>query len=220
MLTRVMTAGLVGGTPHSDAGRQALKLLTQFKLYSMAYARVPLGTVLFGKGARDFREATIGGKGDYVGAMKLMGYMMGMKYLSMSVENVIQGLTPPSLTKPDTWFKMMQEGAGIYGMMANIDLNDLSGSAIRAIEGPTFSDADKLARTLYHFGDDTVNNDDYSKTQKALYKFGRSLVPKYPYSAYVMNNLLLGEWEEYADPGARQKYLDNLDEKQGVTNIF
>lgn len=220
MLAKIITAGAANGVPTSDAGRQVLRLFGQFKLYAMAYARVPLGTVLYGKGAKDFREATVGGKGDYVGVAKLMGYMMGMKYASMTIENLINGMSPPALNKKDTWINMLKESAGFYGMMANVDLSDLSGSLTRAFEGPTFSDLDKAARVLYHFGDDTINNDDYSKTSKAFYKFGRGLVPKYPYSAYVMNNLLLSEWEDYVDPGARQKYLDDIEAKSGSSRIF
>lgn len=208
------------GLPQNDTWRQVVRLFTQFKLYSVAYARVPLGSVLFGKGARDFREATLGGKGDYKGMMKLTAYMMGLKYASMTVENLLQGLTPPSFTSKDTWMKMLSEGAGIYGMALGIDPTDIPGSVARSVTGAGISDLFKALRVGYDGFNDTFYNDDYGKTLKSLDKLTRGFIPKYPYSVYLLNNLLYGEWEDYANPGTREKYLANLQQKQGVQPIF
>jgi hypothetical protein len=213
------------GLPENDAFRQVMKLFTQFKLYSVAYARVGMGSVLYGKGAKDFKDATLGGKGDYLGAAKLMGYMMGLKYASMTIDNLLNGLTPPSLTSGDTWLKMMTESAGIYGMFVKIDPDDVWGSVGRSVAGPGPSDIAKLVSVITHGIEADVSQifgegEDYSKFFKSLDKLTRGFVPKYPYSAFVLNNLLLKEWEDYANPGAREKYLNNIYQDTGAEPIF
>jgi hypothetical protein len=199
---------------------ELFKLFTQFKMYSVNYARVPLASVLYGKGATDFREATIGGKGDLRGMAKLTAYMMAMKYASMSATNLVQGLSPPSLSKTDTWLKMLTEGAGVYGLAADLDLSDLPGSLGKVALGPVGGDVARVGRLVKSVRDDVFTNNDFSKTSKSAYALLKSAVPKYPLSAYVMNNLMMSEFEDMASPGTRERYLRNLDQQQGVTPLF
>jgi len=199
----------------SNGWQEFFKLISQFKLYAINYSRNPLASVIYGKGARSFKEATLHGKADFQAMGKLMMYMMSTKYASMAAANAVQGLSPPSLDKPDTWIKMMQEAGGLYGMMADISPTDLSGSLLKAVEGPVIGDADKASRLLYHLFDDSLNQDDYERSTKAAMQLGRGFVPKYPWSAFVVNNMMMGNFEEMVSPGSRDRYLDQLEQRTG-----
>jgi hypothetical protein len=215
------------GIPQNDAARQTLKLFTQFKSYSVNFVRTPLGSALYGKGATNISEAMhFTGKGNLWGVTRLVSYMMALKYASMTIENLLLGYSPPSFDKPDTWVTMMSEAAGIYGMFTKIDPNDMIGSTAKSIAGPVFSDITKIVGAGYGLGSDLTNNlllnnnVGYSKTWKALDKLAKSTVPKYPYSAYIWNNLIYSHIEDYANPGARQKYIDYMKQKHGAEPIF
>jgi len=181
---------------------------------------VPLAAVLYGKGATDFREATLGGKGDIRGMAKLTAYMMAMKYVSMTATNLVQGMSPPSLSKSDTWIKMLTEGAGVYGMAADLDLGDLTGSVGKLLLGPVGGDIAKVGRLVKSVRDDVFTNDNFNQTSKSAYQLIKSSVPNYPFSAYVLNNLMMSEFEDMASPGTRERYLRNLEQNQGVTPLF
>jgi len=208
------------GIPTGGLTGELFKMLSQFKMYAVNYARVPLAAVLYGKGATDFREATLGGKGDIRGMAKLTAYMMAMKYVSMTATNLVQGMSPPSLSKSDTWIKMLTEGAGVYGMAADLDLGDLTGSVGKLLLGPVGGDIAKVGRLVKSVRDDVFTNDNFNQTSKSAYQLIKSSVPKYPFSAYVLNNLMMSEFEDMASPGTRERYLRNLEQNQGVTPLF
>ena len=215
----LLTAGL--GLPQDNALRQAFKLFTQFKLYAVAYSRTGIATTLFQNDAVNFKEATIGGKSGVMALSKLMTYMMALKYLSMSVENAALGMTPPDVSKSKVWLKMMQEAAGLYGSFIDLDnMKDLSGTFWRNVKGAAVGDLDKAARLAWHLGDDAINNRNFKKSNKAAQNLVRGLVPRYPYSGYVTHNLLMSDWENMTNPGARRRYLRKLNKDEGVQPLF
>ena len=60
--------------------------------------------------------------------MKLSAYVMGLRYVGMSLDNAIQLKSPPSLSKFDTQIKLLSEGLGPVSFALELSPHDPVGS--------------------------------------------------------------------------------------------
>lgn len=206
------------GIPYS-----ALKVATQFKSFDIANIRRHWLSTLFGKGAMTWGDALnpMSGKWNWQGMGGLFTKMMAFAYLSDSLINLSQGLTPNDPRKLATWEKMIARTLGIFGRLGQFDIADIKGSMGKYLDSPIVSDLDKTGRLIYNLYQDYRKGLGYKKSKKAGLNLLRSTIPfPNPLTKWAFNHFWLSSLEEQVSPGKRQKRLDKIQQETGASQIF
>ena len=136
------TLGTKGGT----VGGEMVRMLMQFKSYSMTYLTRSVG-----------RELKRGGGVDVGGMAHLIGMTTLLGYASMTLKELTKGRNPRDPKNAGDYFKVVSAamvqggGLGIYGDFMFGDANRLGGGFIGSLAGPTagtIEDAHKILTTL------------------------------------------------------------------------
>lgn len=210
-----------GVPPERQIARAAIGVMLQFKQFGVAAYRRQILTTLREGGATNNLEMLYGGKSNWKGISILAVEMMGLAFVSMTLENAAKNLTPPGLDKPSTWWKMIKKSAGIWEIALNLDPKDLTGSLAKTAFGPVGSDAAKVARLGYNFATETAKGRGYQKTNKSAFQLVRGLIPFNTFmTKWLVNHFWLNGWEESSYPGKRQRDLRHLKQDTGATPLF
>lgn len=157
-----------GTDPGSPEGFM-LRLMTQFKTFSVAVLQRPVARELFAQGfsgprrglGKDFIKALGSGNGEWQGLAQLIAFTTVSGFISMSAKDIAKGLTPRDPREFKTWFAAAAQGGGfgIYGDFLFGEVRNRFGqSGIETALGPTAGSAADLLDLWGRFreGDDTA----------------------------------------------------------------
>jgi len=122
---------------------QLWRLATMFKSFHLASMRRTYGRFLYGGGAENLYDATIGGKGDMKGMLNYSFQSLPWGYISYAAQSLARGEMPPSLDDPETWFRSWIKGGGA-GMAGGF----IYGSPLRSALGPGFGTITDVGKLL------------------------------------------------------------------------
>lgn len=209
-----------GVTPDRTVFYNAIRIALQFKHFGIALFRKSVLPVLRENGATNAAEMFFGGKSNWKGIGTMGVELMALGYVSLTLKNLALGLSPPDLTKTDTWGRMLQSTLGPLSLAFNINLRDLKGSLGSFVEGPVGSDIEKLAR-LWTSAYQEAGQSRMPKTRKNAYQFVKNGIP---FNAIMTKNLVnhffLNEFEDWAYPGKREKDLRQIKKDTGATKLW
>ncbi len=152
----IATLGTQAGTPLGEA----VRMLMQFKQFSITGISRGLGRAIYGKGADTIAQALFKGKADFVGLAHLMVSTTVFGYLAMAAKDIIKGKTPRDPKDPKTWVSSFVQGggAGILGDFVFGEFNRFGSSFLSSMTGPAAGQVESLAELWAKFrsGDDAA----------------------------------------------------------------
>lgn len=209
----ILNQGKRRGTPVGEA----LRFLGQFKAFPTAVITKGLGPELYGRGARNLREALLQGKGDYLGLAHLIVSSTVLGYLAGAAKDVAKGRMPRDPRDPKTWAAALVQGGGlgIYGDFLFGETNRYGGGAISTVAGPVLGSAEDLV-DLYQRARD---GKDFGAQ---LFRFGINNAPgaNLFYTRVALDYLILYDIQERINPGFLKRMEQRLKKEQGQTFYF
>ncbi len=223
----------LGVPPEKVVARVGIRIATQFKSFGVAFTRRIILPKIFRNGATTYKEAfnPMSGKSNWTGVAAMTTELMALGYVGAAVINLSRGLSPPGLNKPETWLNMIHGALGILDLAVGpvLDLffgrhpKDLTYALGNLIGGPVGGDIEKLGRIATAAYKKKPYQTYREATSKARLSFVKSNIPfnspLFPIG-WVMNHLLLNNWEDEANPGKRQKDLREIQQNQGAHQLF
>lgn len=179
------------GTKGGTAIGEALRFVTQFKLYPVTYVSRHLG-----------REILRNGEVDKTGLAQLIVSTTALGYLSMVAKDIVKGRQPRDPRDAATWGAAFKQGggAGIYGDFLFGEYNRLGGGLVETLAGPTAGSVGEIARVWAA----SIRGED----ARALGL--RALVNNTPfanlfYTRQALDYLVLYQMQEALNPGFLQR---------------
>lgn len=201
----------------NDTARFVWDQIMVFKSFGMSYTNRNLGEKLFERGAKSLGEA-LNPFSENQNLLRTRGSLatllvrnMALGYAGKTLINLAQGLSPPSLKSNKTWLELVADSAGFYSMMLGLD-------SVTGLFGPTFSTASKVEELVRH----QIFGKGKKALNKDLYKIVSTNIPfgNLYLINYLLKNTLLGDWQDSAEPGIRQKRLLQLKQEEGVHTLW
>lgn len=211
---RTMTQGLRPGT----VAGEAIRFVTQFKGFPMAFTQRVGGRAIFGhrKGAGMLeRSAHIG---TLIASMTMAGYA------AMTLKDMAKGYWPPrDPTDPKTWASAFIQGgaAGIYGDFLFSRVNRFGGGLTETAIGPSAGAIFDLAELGLKARDAALSADEKVKLADFL-AFGTQNTPfiNLFYTRPALDFLFLNSMREVATPGYTRKVMKRRKTEYGQESFM
>jgi len=194
-----MTRGTQPGTPEGDAFR----FFFQLKAFPVTAAFKGLGRTVYGKGAKNIREAMFSGNGEMTAMVSLMTTNLIFGYIAMSSKDLLSGKLPrdPLHWKTFTAAFVQGGGAGIYGDFLFGEMRNRFGNNIATtFAGPGVG----LLNTVFDLYGRMLAGDDLAASTF------RALLVNTPfanlfYTRAALDYLILRDLQEAVNPGALRR---------------
>ena len=201
----------------NDVARFVVDQMMVFKSFGISYTNRNLGEKLFERGAKTMGEALNPFSGTQNlfrtrGSMAtLLVRNMALGYAGKTLINLALGQSPPSLKSGKVWTELAADSAGFYTAMLGLD-------SVTGLLGPTFSTASKVEELIRH----QITGKGKKALNKDAYKLASTNLPfnNLWLTNYLIKNTLLGDWQDSAEPGIRQKRLAQLKQEEGVHTLW
>ena len=204
-------AMLYGAMRPGDPRYEAMRLLTQFKIWPVAAANQILGREIHM--ALNAKDAAWG-----IGLTIALSTLGG--YSRMAVNDLALGNVPRDPRNPETLLAGLAQGGGlgIFGDLVFGEVNRLGASGISAAAGPAFADADTLVR-IYGRWRTNMRLGRPSDFWPDLARFGIGHVPfaNLVFVKGALDYLLWYHLLEAAKPGWWQRTNQRMQVEQGRT---
>lgn len=199
-------------------GGEAIRLVTQFKSFSVTGLTRSLGRHTYGYGAKNLREALIGGRGGYVGLANAIVGTTALGYMLMQAKEVMKGREPrePSM---ETFIAAALQGGGlgIYGDFLFGEANRFGGGTLETLAGPgitTIGDTiDLLQRAR---GVVTGGEEDLSGDVIRLLKSNTPFANLF-YTKQAMDYLVWYQMQEMVNPGYLRRMERRIERENDQT---
>jgi len=201
-------------TESGTAAREAVSLLTQFRMYPMTWVTKAVAPLIYGKGADSFWEAMFKGKADYLGLVQLMSSSWVLRYLGLAGAALAAGKSIPDPFDSETIKRSAFEGLGIYAdLISSVGQNNEMGT-YREIVGPNISGFVDNSRLIYNalFGK-------FSGLQAVNFLQQNTPAANLWAIKYATDYLLFNRMKEAVSPGYFEKKRREL-EKHGQHYIL
>lgn len=199
------------------------RMFSMFKSFGVAYATKNIPEALFKNGARNIKEALLdfGGKGGLGNFAGLAIKMLAFTYLSKTVENLLNGFSPPDLKHSQTWLDMLQDIAGMYGSWGGeINPHDLAGSLGKMMFGSSgLGDVQNIANLGSKYYNRMVNGAPANSTDKAWWSVLHNLVPDQFLIHPITNAIILNRLHNSLDPSGVQKNVEYMQNTYGSSQL-
>jgi hypothetical protein len=209
----VARLGTAPGTPLGEA----VRLVMQFKQFSITATTKGLGKAMYGGGANSIREAIFKRKADMLGLVHLGVMGTAMAYVAMAAKDIVKGKTPRDPTSPATWAAAFTQGggAGIYGDFFFGEFSRFGTSALAALSGPALGQSEQLFELWSRFreGDDAAG-----RTVKFV--INNSPFINLPYTRIGMDYLFLYGFSEAMNPGYLRRMERRAAKENNQTYLF
>lgn len=204
---------ILGETTPGELWGEMRRHIAQFKTFPVMFYERVLKREVYGRGYDSLADYWARGKGDMVGFANFMCSLFAFAYIGMSAKDALQGREPRPLDKAGTWVEIMRRsgGLGLYGDFLFQDYDRNQGAVLaESILGPTFGTAGDIAEIVTA----AVNGDKFAT--KAL----RTLQSNVPganlfYVKPVLDNLIMWNLYEAANPGYLRRMQGNVEERTG-----
>lgn len=204
---------ILGETTPGELWGEMRRHIAQFKTFPVMFYERVLKREVYGRGYDSLADYWARGKGDMVGFANFMCSLFAFAYIGMSAKDALQGREPRPLDKAGTWVEIMRRsgGLGLYGDFLFQDYDRNQGAVLaESILGPTFGTAGDIAEIVTA----AVNGDKFAT--KAL----RTLQSNVPganlfYVKPVLDNLIMWNLYEAANPGYLRRMQGNVQERTG-----
>jgi hypothetical protein len=204
------------GTKGGTITGEALRLVTQFKGFPVAFTRQVLGREIYGRGERAFSQGSIAGLSKLIGASVVLGY------ISMTIKDLLRGKTPRDPTSKNTIVAAMLQGggAGIYGDFLFGEFSRTGRTPLETAAGPTLgqaAEALKLWSGLTH--EDSKGEYVSNRDAGDLMRFGLNNTPflNLFYIRPVLDYAILYDLQEKMSPGTLRRLEKRMKTEQGQT---
>lgn len=205
--------GTQAGTPLGEA----VRMLMQFKAFSITALSKGLGRAIYGAGADSLREAFLKGKADFLALSHLMIATTGMGYVAMAAKDILKGRTPRDPNDPHTWASAFVQGggAGIYGDFLFGEASRVGTGAFASLSGPAAGQVESLVSLYQRFRD----RDD---TAAAAVRFGINNTPfiNLPLTRMALDYLFLYHVQESLNPGYLRRMERRMQKENRQTFLF
>ena len=185
-----LTRGLQVGTPEGELARA----VTQFKTDPVAFWQTIIQREIQGREGQTGIQSPLYNIASMIVSMTMLGYV------SMSLKDLTQGLTPRDGTDPKTWFAAAAQGGGlgIFGDFLFGDLkNRFGGSAIDTIVGPAAGEISGMLDLMQR----AATNDDFGSAS-SRFIFGNMPFLNLFYTRAALNYLVLYDIQDRFNPGS------------------
>lgn len=208
----ILRRGMQPGTPEGEA----IRFLTQFKAFPITVSTKVLGRELYGRGARNWKEALFSGRGDLIGLANFIAGGTVLGYIAMQAKELAKGRDLREAS-PEAFIAGMLQGGGlgIYGDLLLGQTNRFGNSMLDTLAGPGFgalADLDKI-RAKAMAGEDVWSE---------IIRFGKGNTPflNLFYFRAAMDYLILYQLQEMANPGYLQRMERRIKRENNQTFMF
>lgn len=197
----LMTGGLPPGIPAGEA----LRFVSQFKLWGIAAVRQGLGRELYGGG------------GAISGVIQLAIGAAIMGYITMTLKNLAMGLTPRPPNSGATWAAAMMQGGG-FGILGDFLFGEYSrfgGGLGDTLLGPVFGQSTTELMNIWNEMKDGRYRDIAPEASRLITN-NLPFVNLF-YTRAALNYLFLHSLQEAMNPGYLRRAERRLKERTGQT---
>lgn len=213
---------LTGGFRPGTRAGEAMRFVTQFKGFPLAFTERVGGRALFG------HSKEVGGwaKARHIGQLVAGLTMAG--YASMTVKDMVKGYWPPrDPGDPRTWLAAAQQGGawGIYGDFLFSKVNRIGAGPVETLLGPTFGTVGNLADIALGARDyaiDVAQGDEgkFSASQALSVAVQQTPFANLFYVKPALDWLFLNSLREALSPGYLRRQKRNRQREYGQQQLL
>ena len=197
---------IIRGTRPGTWAGEGLRMIGQFKYYSIEFGRRILGRKIFGV-RQDRGYGLVSGSPDISGLINVILGSTILGYVSMQSKNILKNRTLRSPTDLGTWTASLLQGGGLglYGDFFFGQYNRFGQSMIESIAGPVPVSLEQGAVILLkmeHLEDPTNQISQFAKNNLPMLNLF--------YLRTSLDFLLLNGLQEEMSPGSLQRYNDKI----------
>lgn len=210
------------GLPPGSVLGEALRFVTQYKSFPVAFIQKQLGREFYGRGAETFAEALKNRNGEMEGFMKLFLTSTLFGYATIQMKSLLAGKSPRQPTDPEGWLKLIQAsmvqggGAGIYGDFLFGELKSRYGaSPLETFMGPGVSRLGSLV-DLYgkaKAGDDVAGN-------SLRFVINNTPFKNVWYTKMALDYGIVYHLQEMMNPGYLRRMEDRIKKEKDQSYLF
>lgn len=204
------------GTKPGTWPGEILRMIGQFKYYSIEYARRIMGRKLFGMRV-DKGYGLQAGSPDIAGLVNVIIGSTLLGYVSMQSKNIMKNRTLRSPLDPGTWVASLLQGGGLglYGDFFFGQYNRFGNSIIESIAGPVPVSLEEGATILFRM-------EHLQDPSNQIWQFAKNNTPLLNlfYARSALDFLFLNGLQEQLNPGSLQRYNDQLMQQNNQQYLF
>lgn len=218
------TASLLGGDKSNTVVGQLRKMFAMFKYFGVESTKRTLGRMIYGHGASSVWDGIIHMKGTRGQLLSFMVNSSVLSYIGISAATILQGRTPPDITKPSVVFDTMLDSGGFtaLGSMFNGDFHSYGRSFLGGLFGPVGDELDSTAKLVSQAKDDLLTGTSLKNTLPTLERMGKGVTPiiNAPFIKLPLDYLFLYHWMEVHNPGYLENMNNRLKKRTGQHYLF
>lgn len=203
----IMRQGYRPGTPEGEA----IRYVAQFKSFGVSAITRVLGRQIYGRGAKNLKEALGMGLGANMGLINVIVVGTFMGYLIMQAKEMLAGKSPKPMSPQLLMQSMVQGGGlGLYGDFLLSEAHRYGGTPLEQLAGPAATGIFDAAGLINKMRDDALGQDVSWETEGLKFLKGHTPYMNLFYTKQVTDYLIWHHLFEAANPGYLRRIEDRV----------